>query len=266
MISFDKDTDTLNSTDLGRVASDFFINCASVKVFNGMIKPLLNEEEILTIMSNANEFQQLKVRDDEKKDLDYHSTKNCKFFVNGDAKNVHRKVNILMQTYLSKGRIGSYPLMSQHTYVSKNCRRIARALFEIVLQKGWPLATASVLKVALMFERQMWHFENPFLQFIWRRELIKIVIDKELTIDGVREMDSKELEILIQGKNAAKLSQLLKVFPEYGLSIEEIDALQIAETGLDEPQNHTATFTDLKPINKIKRKYPCRQKFEREAE
>ena len=74
------------------------------------------------------------------------------------------------------------------------------------------MATASVLKVALMFERQMWHLENPFFQFIWRRELIKIVKDKELTIDGVREMDSKELEILIQGKNAAKLSQLLKFY------------------------------------------------------
>ncbi|XP_065577982.1 uncharacterized protein LOC136038656 [Artemia franciscana] len=97
MIRFDKDAKTLNSTVLGRIASDVFIRYDTVEVFNGMINPSLDEGEILNIMANAQEFEHLKVRDDGKNELDYHNTNDCRFLVNGDPKNVHRKVNILMK-------------------------------------------------------------------------------------------------------------------------------------------------------------------------
>ena len=61
MIRFDKDAKTLNSTVLGRIASDVFIRYDTVEVFNGMINPSLNEGEILNIMANAQEFEHLKV-------------------------------------------------------------------------------------------------------------------------------------------------------------------------------------------------------------
>ncbi|XP_065574248.1 activating signal cointegrator 1 complex subunit 3-like [Artemia franciscana] len=219
MIRFDEVTETLNSTDLGRVASDFYVKYDTVEVFNGMIKPVMNEAEILQMMSNAQEFEQLKVRDDEMDELDNHITCDCQVPVKGGSENVHGKVNILMQTYLSKGRIDSFSLVSDQMYILQNCPRIARALFEIVLRKGWPLLTARLLKVALMFERQMWDFENPLRQFTTLgHDLLEKIEDKKLTIDRVREMDSKELGILIRDqKNAPTVKRYAHEFPKVEL-------------------------------------------------
>ena len=86
------------------------------------------------------------------------------FQVAGGAENVHGKVNILLQTHISRGRVNSFSLMSDMNYVVTNASRIARALFEIVLRKNWPLLAGRVLKFAKTIERQMWDFESPLRQ------------------------------------------------------------------------------------------------------
>ncbi len=49
----------------------------------------------------------------------------------GGAENVHGKVNILLQTHISRGRVNSFSLVSDLHYVVQNGTRIARALFEV---------------------------------------------------------------------------------------------------------------------------------------
>lgn len=47
-------------------------------------------------------------------------TADCCFVpVSGGSENLHGKVNILLQTYLSRGRINSFSLMSDQAYVSQ---------------------------------------------------------------------------------------------------------------------------------------------------
>ncbi len=77
---------------------------------------------------------------------------------------MHGKVNILLQTHVSRGRINSFSLISDQQYVITNATRIARALFEIVLRKNWPLLAGRMLKFAKTLERQMWDFEHPLKQ------------------------------------------------------------------------------------------------------
>lgn len=41
------------------------------------------------------------------------------------------------QAYISRARLDSFSLTADMLYISSNAPRIARALFEIVLRKGW---------------------------------------------------------------------------------------------------------------------------------
>jgi activating signal cointegrator complex subunit 3 len=70
MIRFDERTGYLHSTDLGRTASHFYIKYDTVEIFNELLKPVMNESDVLSMLSRASEFEQLKVRDDEMDELD----------------------------------------------------------------------------------------------------------------------------------------------------------------------------------------------------
>ncbi|GBP10860.1 Activating signal cointegrator 1 complex subunit 3 [Eumeta japonica] len=108
MIRFNQRTLDFNITDLGRTASHFYIKYDTVEVFNDLLKPFMNESEIFAMISQAQEFQQLKVRDDELEELDELRHNYCKVKAAGGSENVCGKVNILMQTFLSHGYVKSF--------------------------------------------------------------------------------------------------------------------------------------------------------------
>ena len=92
MIRFDERTGYLHATDLGRTASQFYINHETIEVFNEMMKPVMKEDEILDMLSRAQEFEQLKVRDDELDELDNLTHDCAEVRVAGGSENVHGKV------------------------------------------------------------------------------------------------------------------------------------------------------------------------------
>ncbi|GAB0096726.1 activating signal cointegrator 1 complex subunit 3 [Sergentomyia squamirostris] len=194
MIRYNTRTNDLNITDLGRTASHFYVKYDTVEVFNEMMRPLLTEAEILEMMSHAQEFQQLKVRDDEMEELDYLTQEYCEVVVKGGSENLHGKVNILMQTFLSRGFVKSFSLISDMSYITQNAVRIARALFTIVLRQNNPILAGRLLTMSIMFERQMWDFETPLRQFyIIPQDVIEKIDSRGLSIYALREMDSKEI-------------------------------------------------------------------------
>jgi len=164
MIRFDERTGSLHATDLGRTASHFYVKYDTVEVFNDQTQPVMNEADILYMLSMATEFEQLKVRDEEMDELDDMIHNHCEMEVKGGAENVHGKVNILLQSHISRGRVNAFSLVSDMNYVTQNGTRIARALFEMALRRNWPLLAGRLLKFAKTLERQMWDFENPLRQ------------------------------------------------------------------------------------------------------
>ena len=53
MIRYDEETNMFNPTDLGRVASHYYITYETVKIFNEMLKPDLTLEEAMKIICSA---------------------------------------------------------------------------------------------------------------------------------------------------------------------------------------------------------------------
>jgi hypothetical protein len=61
------------------------------------------------------------VRDDEIEELDDLTNTYCEVVVKGGSENLHGKVNILLQTFLSRGRVNSFSLMSDQAYITQVC-------------------------------------------------------------------------------------------------------------------------------------------------
>ncbi|KAG8227038.1 hypothetical protein J437_LFUL013825 [Ladona fulva] len=199
MIRFNERTGDLNITDLGRTASHYYIKYDTVEIFNELMKPIMADSDILSMVSQAQEFQQLKVRDDELNELDDLTLMNCVIPVSGGSENLHGKVNILLQTYLSRGRVQSFSLMSDSSYISQNAGRIVRALFEIVLRKNNPILAGRFLTVGKMFEQQLWDFQSPLRQFTSLSfEILQKIEDINLTVDRIRDMDHREIGKLLR--------------------------------------------------------------------
>lgn len=215
MIRFNERTGDMNVTDLGRTASHFYIKYDTVEVFNEMMRPIMSESEILAMMANAQEFQQLKVRDDEMDELDEITKNYCEVGVQGGSENLHGKVNILMQTFLSRGFVKSFSLISDMSYITQNAVRIARALFTMVLRNNNAILTGRLLLMSIMFERQMWDFESPVRQFrSIPGDIIEKIESRGLSIYALREMDSKEIgEMLRNSRVGSMVARCAEEFP-----------------------------------------------------
>ncbi|KAF6036666.1 ASCC3 [Bugula neritina] len=156
----------------------------------------MQQPAILNMVSHAQEFQQLKVRDEELQELDRHMFDDCYLPVSGGSESTEGKVNILLQTYIGKQLVENFSLVSDMSYVAQNAGRIIRALFEIVLRKGWSVMTGRLLTLSKVIEHQLWDFEHPLRQFNeLRPEILNKLEQFELSLDRLKEMDSNEIEI-----------------------------------------------------------------------
>jgi len=70
MIRFDPRSENLSVTDMGRIASHFYIKHGTIEAFNTMLTSHLSEEEAMHVMCSSAEFDQLKVRPEELAEID----------------------------------------------------------------------------------------------------------------------------------------------------------------------------------------------------
>ncbi|RVE62284.1 hypothetical protein OJAV_G00155540 [Oryzias javanicus] len=202
MIRFEERTGYFASTDLGRTASHFYIRYNTIETFNELFSSQNTEADILNIVSKAEESRQLKVREEELEELDQMLVNYCHLLAAGGVENSYGKVNILLQTYISRGDVENFSLISDLSYVAQNAARIMRALFEIALRKRWPAMTYRLLTLCKVIDKRLWGFAHPLRQF---PNLGHIVLnrleEKKLTVDKLKEMRKDEIGHMLHHVN-----------------------------------------------------------------
>ncbi|KAG8123997.1 hypothetical protein E2320_019324, partial [Naja naja] len=156
MIRFEERTGFFSSTDLGRIASHYYIKYNTIETFNELFDAHKTEGDILAIVSKAEEFEQIKVREEEIEELEALLSNFCELAAPGGVENSYGKINILLQTYVSRGEMDSFSLISDSAYVAQNAARIVRALFEISLRKRWPAMTYRLLNLSKVIDKRLW--------------------------------------------------------------------------------------------------------------
>ncbi|KAI9206036.1 Sec63 Brl domain-containing protein [Polychytrium aggregatum] len=219
MIYFDEATGYLTPKDLGRIASNFYIRHVSIEVFNEMMRPVMTEADVLSMISLSSEFDNIKVREEEggeMKALEHQSVCVAK----GGTENSHGKTNILLQSYISRIPIQDFALVSDSAYVAQNSARILRALFEIAQSRNWGPTCAVILSLCKSVDRRMWSFQHSLLQFDLPYEVASKLeaMEHPLTIEEMREMSANDLGQLVRhGKMGATIEKCVQQFPRLAL-------------------------------------------------
>ncbi|CAM5132033.1 unnamed protein product [Natator depressus] len=194
MIRFEERTGFFSSTDLGRIASHYYIKYNTIETFNEHFDAHKTEGDILAIVSKAEEFEQIKVREEEIEELDALLNNFCELSAPGGVENSYGKINILLQTYISRGEIDSFSLISDSAYVAQNAARIVRALFEVALRKRWPAMTYRLLNLSKVIDKRLWGWTNPLRQFsVLPPSVLAKLEEKNLSVDKMKDMRKDEI-------------------------------------------------------------------------
>ncbi|XP_044531332.1 activating signal cointegrator 1 complex subunit 3 [Gracilinanus agilis] len=219
MIRFEERTGYFSSTDLGRTASHYYIKYNTIETFNELFDAHKTEGDILAIVSKAEEFEQIKVREEEIEELDVLLNNFCELSAPGGVENSYGKINILLQTYISRGEMDSFSLISDSAYVAQNAARIVRALFEVALRKRWPAMTYRLLNLSKVIDKRLWGWASPLRQFsVLPPSVLTKLEEKKLTVDKLKDMRKDEIGHMLHHVNIGlKVKQCVHQIPSITL-------------------------------------------------
>jgi pre-mRNA-splicing helicase BRR2 len=164
LVKYDKKTGKLQATELGRIASHYYITHSSMLTYNLHIQPSITSIELFRVFALSEEFKYIPVRQDEKLEL-AKLLGRVPIPVKESIEEPHAKINVLLQAFISRLQLEGLALMSDLVYVTQSAGRILRAIFEITLKKGWSSVAKTALELCKMAEKRMWPTMTPLRQF-----------------------------------------------------------------------------------------------------
>lgn len=216
MMRFDEKSGNFYCTELGRIASHFYIQYSSVETYNEMLRRHMNDSEVIEMVAHSSEFENIVVREEEQNELETLARTFCPLEVKGGPSNKHGKISILIQLYISRGYIDAFSLVSDAAYISASLARIMRALFEICLRRGWCEMSLFMLEYCKAVDRQIWPHQHPLRQFDkdLSPEILRKLEERGADLDRLQEMEEKDIGALIRyGPGGRMVKQHLGYFP-----------------------------------------------------
>ena len=230
MIGFDENSAIIRSKELGRIASNFYLKIETIEQIVSLVKANMSEESILDFICNIHEFTaSIKIRDIEFAELKLLEENYSRLTSKCIKWEVPIKINILVQTLISQGKINSFSLEVDSNYIAQNFVRIARATFQYCLLKGFANSSRSCLNIILSFERRLWwHLSHVLLQFpgLLKEETLRYVA--HVDIFQLREMSFDEL--YAQSKTKPNAKALFKSINSFPLPDANVTIQPITET------------------------------------
>ncbi|ODV87149.1 hypothetical protein CANARDRAFT_174242 [[Candida] arabinofermentans NRRL YB-2248] len=164
LIKYDYSKDLIATTDLGKIASHYYISYRSMKNYDKQLKPFMTEIDIFRMFSTSEEFKYVPVRQEEKVEL-VKLMQQAPIPINESAEDPLAKINILLQAYISKLKLVGFALMSDMIYVVQSAGRLFRAMLEIAIKKKWSRLSKLLIDICKMVEKRLWLTNSPLRQF-----------------------------------------------------------------------------------------------------
>ncbi|KAG8794998.1 DEIH-box ATPase, partial [Serendipita sp. 398] len=218
LIKYDRVSGRFQSTELGRIASHYYVTHRSMATYNQHLKPTMSTIELFRVFALSNEFRLIPVRQDEKLELSKLLEK-VPIPVKESVDEPAAKINVLLQAYISGLSLEGFALVADMVYVQQSAGRILRAMFEICLKRGWAIPARAALDMCKMAERKMWNSMTPLRQFRGvPGDVIRKAEAKQFPWYRYFDLTPPELGELIGIQNAGRLvHRLVHQFPRLDL-------------------------------------------------
>ena len=216
---YDRRSGHMQATDLGRIASHYYISHGTVKAFNEHLKPTMGDIELCRLFALAEEFKYVSVREEEKLEL-AKLAERVPIPVKESIEEPTAKINILLQAYISGMKLEGFALMADMVYVTQSAGRILRCIFVIVLKRGWAQLADKALALCKMAARRTWGSQTPLRQFKGIPHDILIKVErKDLAWERYYDLSSQEIGELIRFPKMGKaIHKFVHQFPRLELS------------------------------------------------
>ena len=241
-------SESVNSTELGRIATKYYMSYQSVSKFYEKLKPLMLHEEFLNLLGESQEFANMKEYSDEKRELDLFKTKVC--FVKTNSKAI-----ILLQAYLNG--VNEFSVSSLHqdcAYIADNCPRILRGVLEICIHKRLIDTTLLALTYVKCLEKRVSPGSHPIYQFTYESyRAMNSLIGTHNKYQGGKNDDGFISQDKARHVNDSKIP-LDEIFREDKLVLSKI--LKCNKDWVDEARGILSSFPrfkvklDIKPITR----------------
>lgn len=214
LVKYDKRSGRLQATELGRIASHYYITHNSMLTYNHHIQPMITPIELFRIFALSDEFKYIPVRQDEKLEL-AKLLGRVPIPVKESIEEPQAKINVLLQAYISRLKLEGLALMADLVYVTQSAGRILRAIFEICLKKGWSSVAKTALDLCKMAEKRMWPTMTPLRQFpTCPRDIIQKAEKIDVPWSAYFDLDPPRMgELLGMTKSGKIVCGLVQKFP-----------------------------------------------------
>ncbi|KAG9508941.1 small nuclear ribonucleoprotein helicase, partial [Fragariocoptes setiger] len=198
LVKFDRRSGDIQSTDSGSTASHYYCANESMKTYLQLLKPTMSEIDLFRMFSLSNEFRNIVIREEEKLELT-RLMERVPIPVKESIDQPSAKVNVLLQAYISQLKLEGLALMSDMVYVTQSAARLARAIHEIVLSRGWAKLADIVLTFCKMIDKRMWQSMSPLRQFPGvPSEAIRKLEPKSIPFERLYDLSDDELGELLR--------------------------------------------------------------------
>ncbi|KAJ1664893.1 Pre-mRNA splicing [Coemansia sp. RSA 1813] len=220
MVRYDRKTGRLQPTELGRVASHFYISHRSMAVYQQDLRADASDIDMLRVFSLSDEFRLIPVRIEERVELQ-RLLERVPIPMRETADSPSAKINVLLQAYIAQLGLSGFALVSDMVYVTQSAGRIFRALFELCVRRGWARAARRALDWCKQVERRMWLAMSPLRQFgrDCPPDLVRAVERKPFPWSRYLDLNEQELGELVGSPKAGRmLHSLVHLVPRLEVS------------------------------------------------
>ncbi|KAG8036648.1 hypothetical protein G9C98_003970 [Cotesia typhae] len=219
LIKYDRKSGNFQATELGRIASHYYCTHETMSTYNQLLKKTLCEIELFRVFSLSSEFKHLNVREEEKLELQ-KLMERVPIPIKESIEEPSAKVNVLLQAYISQLKLEGFALMSDMVFVTQSASRLMRAIFEIVLFRGWAQLADKCLALCKMIDRRIWQSMSPLRQFRkMPEEIVKKIEKKSFPWERLYDLGPNEIGELIRVPKLGKtVHKYIRQFPKLELA------------------------------------------------
>lgn len=224
LVQYDRKSGQLHSTDLGRIASDFYIGHTTMSVYSRHLKRNLSDIDLLRLFALSGEFRHIRVRDEEKLEL-VRLADRVPVPIRESLEDGAAKVNVLLQAYVSNLKLDGLALASDMVYITQSAARLVRALFQVAVGRGWAPLADRCLRLCKSVSRRQWTSQSPLRQFVpgVSEDLLRRIERKDIDFERYYDLTAAEVgELLSNPKLGKTVHRLVHALPRMDLAVRRV--------------------------------------------